>query len=231
MNGIPILQNISARSTGISILGAAQAQLWKMLAQGNWGIYVTGQGGQSSFAENATAVALSTPIGNTTIGDLIGGSSTSSKIAVQIDSLRELDYRKETQVSDYRLETGSFASYNKVRLPDMVMISLTRGGNQESRKVFMTWLENNVNLTSVFDIVTPEIVYKNMTLEAYEIRRTAKDGGASLIVADCMFRKILNADPIYYSTKPASTANAQSANDVPTTTPQRVVPAVSRVTI
>lgn len=230
--GIPTLQNITIKATGSVLLGQLESKLWKLAGSfsGNWGIYVAGKGeSQSSFAENATRIAISTKIGNTTIGQLIGGTSDVSKIAVEVDSVVELSARKESQVSDYRIETGSFSSYNKVRIPGTVNVMITRGGNQTQRKVLLAWLEENAEKTTVFDIVTPDNIYKNMTLEAFEVRRTAREGGASLIMAECSFRKILEVQPVYYSVGQAKTQNAQSANDVATQSVQRV--AVSQTSI
>ena len=223
--GIPTLQSITVKATSSILLGKLESKLWELAGafSGTWGIYQTGKGEfAGSFAENATRIVMSTKVGNTTIGNLIGGTSAFSNIAVEVDSVVELSARKESQISDYRIESGSFSSYNKVRIPNSVNIRITRGGNSTQRKGLLSWLDENSEKTTVFDIVTPDNVYKNMTLEAQEVRRTAQEGGASLIIADCSFRKILEVQPVYYSQGAAKTQNAQSANDVVSQTVQRV---------
>lgn len=225
MNGIPVLSSITASSTATIILGSAEAKLWELLGSfaGQWGIYPANSGDVTpSFGENLERVVLSTPIGTTTIGELIGGQSSGVSPVVTVDSIRSLDSRHETQVCDYRIEQGGFASYNKVQVPDMVMIEMARGGGLTNRKTFLSWLETNVQNPTVYDIVVPERTYQNMTLESYEVIRDADNGGASLIIARCAFRKIMTAIPVFPSTANASTENAQSANDAPTSLAQRV---------
>lgn len=221
MNGIPVLGQVSAKATTSVIIGQAASKLWALAENaGAWGIYQAGQGESSgSFAENFDAVVLSTKIGNTTIGDMIGGKKSAISPVVEIDSMISLDNRQIAQVSDFRIEDGGFNSYNKVQTPGMVAVQISRGGDINKRKTFLEWLSENVRSTAVYDVVTPDHIYKNVTLEAYDISRTAEQGGASLVIANCIFRTIRSAATMVATSK---TSNAQSANDALISPTQRV---------
>ncbi len=226
MNGIPLLKNtISFSTTPSLVLGTAEAKLWELLGSfaRQWGIYPPdSDNAEPSFAENLEHVALSTPIGNTTIGDMLGVKASGLSPVVQVDSIVSIDSNRQMQICDYRIEQGGFASYNKVTTPELVMINMTRGGTREDRKKFLTWLEDNINKPTLFDIVVPEKIYRNVTLESCEIVREATNGGASLITAQCVFRQVMIAVPVTPSLGNSSTKNAQSANDAPVTFTQRV---------
>lgn len=221
MNGVPVVGQISGKATGSIIIGSVASKLWQLAAaSGAWGIYPAGTGdGAGSFAENAEAIVMSTKIGGTTIGDLIGGSPGTLRPAVEIDSMIALDNQTRSQVSDFRVEDGGFNSYNKVQMPAQIVAVISRGGDRSKRQALLAWLNDNVESTTIYDVVTPEKVYKNMTLEGFEISRNAENGGASLIVAHCVFRAIRAAAT---DSSPQKTTNAMSANDVPTSPLQRV---------
>ena len=221
MNGIPVLGQVSVKATASVIMGQAASKLWALAGNaGAWGIYQAGQGDSAgSFAENFDAVVMSTKIGNTTIGDMIGGKKSAISPVVEIDSMISLENRKMAQVSDFRIEDGGFNSYNKVQTPDMVAVQIARGGDINKRKTFLEWLRENVGSTAVYDVVTPDHIYKNVTLEVYDISRTAEQGGASLVIANCVFRTIRSSATVVSA---STTSAAQSANDAPISPTQRV---------
>lgn len=218
MNGLPILSGIGVKPTASILLGTAQLKIFEALSLLNnqWGIYPAGDNSrQNGWGENIEQVVLSTRVLNTTIGDMIGGGKSQNVPVVKIDSMVMLDSRSDTQVSDYRLEMGGYASYNKVQQPETVNVVMTRGGRLADRTAFLEWLDKNVGETTVYNIVTPEKVFKDVTLESYEVLREAQRGGASLIEARCVFRQIRQVKAVV-SGEQASTENAQSANDAPT---------------
>ncbi|MCM1513235.1 MAG: hypothetical protein NC112_09050 [Oxalobacter formigenes] len=223
MNGLPVLSGLGVKPTASILLGTAQLKIFEALSLINnqWGIYPAGDNSrQNGFGENIEQVVLSTRVLNTTIGDIIGGGKSQNVPVVEIDSMVMLDARSDTQVSDYRLEMGGYASYNKVPQPEQINVVMTRGGRLADRTAFIEWLDKNVAETSVYNIVTPEKVFKDVTLESYEVLRESQRGGASLIEARCVFRQIRQVKAIVSGEK-ATTENAQSANDVPTTKPEQ----------
>ena len=220
MNGLPLLPGTGVKPTASILRGTAQLKIFKALSilNNQWGIYPAGDNSrQNGWGENIEQVVLSTRVLNTPIGDIIGGGESQNVPVVKIDSMVMLDSRSDTQVSDYRLEMGGYASYNKVPQPETVNVVMTRGGRLADRTAFLEWLGKNVSETSVYNIVTPEKVFKDFTLESYEVLRDAQKGGASLIEARCVFRQIRQVNPLITGKQP-STENAQSANDAPTET-------------
>ena len=54
------------------------------------------------------------------------------------DSCLLVDYRKEFRISDYPIEQGDFASYNKVETPYDFKMTFTKGGSSSDRQTFLT---------------------------------------------------------------------------------------------
>lgn len=86
----------------------------------------------------------------------------------------EFSPRYDTQVSDYPVETGAFALYNKVRRPQVVTVSLTKTGSDLAR---FSWLaairqaEAN-NPLQLYTLISPQDVFVDYTLSgmSYETR-------------------------------------------------------------
>jgi len=210
--GIPVLNQISSRATRNVFLGTAEAKLWEIAGAnvGRWGIYKAGYDDiSSSFADNVGKIVSSTKIGPTTLGALLGQSDQTDE-ALQVDSVVSVQNRKESTVSSYRIENGMLQSYNKVRNAEIISVNISRHGNQLVRKAVIDWLDKAVDSTTLYNIVTPEKVFKNMTLESYEESRDAKSGGASTLFCDCLFREVMSTN----APQQAKTENAVSSNDV-----------------
>lgn len=135
--------------------------------------------------------------------------------AVIVSSVVAVGARKEAAVSDFRLETGSFTTYNKVETPRSVPIRITREGNTTERAELLAWAEANVIATTLFDVATPETNYANMTLQSYSIERSAQSG-AGLIVLDCLFQQVRQQPALYTG------GNVSGAENKPTVPTQRV---------
>lgn len=210
--GMPTLNQVSARATKNVILGTAEAKLWEIAGSntGRWGIYKAGYDDiTGSFADNVGKVVSSTKIGPTTLGALLGQSEQTEE-ALQVDSVVTVQNRRETTVSAYRIENGMLQAYNKVRNAEIISVQVSKHGNQLVRKAVIDWLDKAVDSTTLYNVVTPEKVFKNMTLESYEEDRDAKSGGASTLFVDCMFREVMSTN----APKTAKTQNAISSNDV-----------------
>lgn len=119
--------------------------------------------------------------------------------AFDVSSVVELDIGGESNVSDYPVEDGTFTSYNKVLVPNMFAVRMTRDGSQALRTAFLNWLNTNLNNFELFDVLCPERTYKNATLKSYRISRTS-DSGAAMIVADCIFQEIRQIPAAYTTT-------------------------------
>lgn len=120
-------------------------------------------------------------------------------IAIAVSAIIEQDVSAEARVSDYIIQSGSFTSYNKVRNPDIITIRMTKDGGDVSRQELLAWLDKNTTDTSLFDILSPEWRYPNVTLVAYRLSRSARSG-AAMIVADCLFQQVREKPVVFTST-------------------------------
>ena len=151
--------------------------------------------------------------------------------AVLVDSVAELSLRADTAVANFKIETGGFVSYDKVMKPFEVPIRLTKGGAAADRKIFIDWLEEARQNTTLFDIVTPENAYTSMTLASYTINR-ASGSGANLIIADCNFQERRNVPQVYLNSQTGeyaitvSTENAAAPVDQPPSLLKRIMPQI-----
>lgn len=134
--------------------------------------------------------------------------------ALEVDSVVDLATRREAQASDYRIETGSFASYNKVVRPAETPVRLSMGGAEAARAKFLQWLEDNTQQPTLFDVAMPERTLSNATLVSYAVRRDSRSG-VTLLIADCYFVEIRQVTAQYTNSKAADTSGAAKPGDAP----------------
>jgi len=153
-------------------------------------------------------------------------AGSSVLLAVQKDSVLEMTVSEESSVPDYRIQTGGFATYNKIAQPFEIPIRITKGGSSTERDTLITFLKTAVKQAKVYDILMPECVWANVTLTRYSIERSREKSGDDLIIADCWFREIREAPTQYYNQEQnkADTANTDDADAVPTTMEKKTDP-------
>lgn len=163
------------------------------------------------------------------------------------DSVLAVDFRKEWRVSDYPLEGGSFASYDRIEMPFDIRVtfavsgagsllsSLVPGGallsllpgfsQAAARTAVLTALAtaaaNPPGATSlpVYSVVTPEVSYPSCSIVHYDYRREAR-GGATLIRIDVWLAEARIAPPPQFSqTTAASGADPVNTGPVQATPP------------
>lgn len=141
----------------------------------------------------------------------------SDTLAIEVDSVLRLTDENGSDVSTYPIVNGSFASYNKVNRSSDYRITLTKSGNPGQRKSFLDWLAKNKSEPTLFDIVTPETTYKNVTLINFTNRRDVRDGTVTMIMVDCAFQEVRQVPAIYYKEGEgkADTSAAQKPEDTP----------------
>lgn len=107
------------------------------------------------------------------------------------DSWGEFAPRFESQVSDYPVETGAFAIYNKVKRPTGVAVTLIKTGSDVAR---FTWLAaiQQAELqapTTLYTLISPQSVYTDYTLQnmSYETR---PDRGSNMLYLTLQFLQI-----------------------------------------
>lgn len=118
-------------------------------------------------------------------GDLIGDIAPVSSIwgiyqgglpIVVADSVVGFSYKQEWSVSDFPVEKGAFESYDKVQLPFDVRVQFTAGGSALNRAALLNSIAAVAGTTQIFDVVTPEVVYQNVTITHYDYSRSARNG-------------------------------------------------------
>ncbi len=171
---IPRLQLANSDSTLTLILGFLQTALWNAFqVNSQWGIF------------DSRGNALGNPSQFTGItGSLLNTAGIGPKL-----STNAVEYSKETRVSDFPIETGSFASYNKVELPAEPRVTLCLTGSESDRTFFLNAIDAACKSTDLYSVVTPEVTYINYSIERYNYsRRSSK--GTTLLMVELVLREI-----------------------------------------
>lgn len=173
-------------------LGLALGRLWQSIfAQPQWGIY------KANVPKKASDGLEEVPV-------------VSERVPVVVpDSFGEFSYRNEYAVSDFPVQDGSFASYNKVALPFETVVRLMKGGTKEARKRFLDSIQAIAGTLDLYDIVTPERTYLNVNVTRFEVVRRGESGAYFLKEVDVYFREIRQVSATYTTTA-TSTENAQN---------------------
>lgn len=162
------------------------------------------------------------------------------------DSVVALDFRQDYRVSDYPIEEGGFASYNKVQQPFDIRVSFAVSGQQSlissllsggalgslisgispnisARSGFLTDLNMALKSLYLFSVVTPEMTYDSVNLTHCDYRRESRRG-VTLLVIDVWCQEIRVAARGTYSgtkdptgTEPIDSGPTQPASVEPNT--------------
>ena len=143
------------------------------------------------------------------------------------DNVISVDYVNVSNILNYPVEEGSFASYNKIKTPRSHTVIMSKGGSTSVRTAFIQKLEELQESLDLFAIVTPEKNYINVNIDRVEFRRTATNG-AGMIMASIHFVEIRQAEIAFSgqasptATKPQAQANINNgqtqAGSVPSNT-------------
>jgi hypothetical protein len=198
VSGVPAVPRSGDSTTSTSVsLGKASTAITSALQQKPlWGI----------FSASTSAVA----------GAQLGNSST-------LLSTGSVDYIKEMIVSDFPIEDGGFASYNKVEKPATPIVTLILGGTKDDRSAFLSAIDAAVKSTNLYNVVTPEYTFTNCTLGKYSYRR-APERGANMMAVSIPLTEIRTVTATYTKTginnpKSASASSQVSSGSVQTSTP------------
>jgi len=164
-------------------LGLVQGMLWRIFqVQTRWGIWDS-KGKPLGDPSKFTGL-----IGNALEAVGFLGRSTLST--------NSLEYSKETRVSDFPIERGSFAAYNKVELPASPVVTLCFQGSESERKSFLDALDAACKSTDLYSVVTPEREYQNYTVERYNYARHSSKG-ATLLTVEITLKEIRQVSAQY----------------------------------
>lgn len=167
----------------------------------------------------------------------LGGNKSGNPVLTP-DSVLSLEWHGEERISDYPVQQGQFVSYNKVKVPfDLRMVMTCQGlnvvqealqsvtqsldqalsnvglafGQPMSRDAFLKQLDTMLQSTDLYDVVTPDKVYQNVNLVAYNHAKKNDEGG-TLIIAELMFREIRESGSAQYLTPTASVGTPISSS-------------------
>lgn len=180
-------------------IAAAVGKLWQSIfAQPLWGIYKTSppvQTDPDTGLQTVTVQAKRQPV-------------------VVPDSFGEFNYRNEWAVSDYPVQEGAFASYDKVAQPFEIMVRMYKGGTKEARQKFLESIEAIAGDLNEYDIFTPEKTYVGVNVLRFELARRGPRGAFFLSEVDLYFREIRTSTATY-STTAVVTQNARNPSAQP----------------
>jgi len=107
------------------------------------------------------------------------------------DSWGEFAPRYESQTSDYPVEKGAFAVYNKVRRPIGVAVTLVKTGSDVARFTWLAAIQQSElqEPTRLFTLISPQGVYVDYTIlnMSYETRQ---DRGQNMLYLTMQFSQI-----------------------------------------
>ncbi|OYV48309.1 MAG: hypothetical protein B7X10_03270 [Burkholderiales bacterium 21-58-4] len=112
------------------------------------------------------------------------------------DTFLALEYTNSRRISNFPVEQGSFASYNKVNDPFSGTVRMAVGGTLSAREQFLADLQMLADSLDLYTLVMPEASYINVNMDRFDFRRETRNG-AGVIVASCHFVEIRQAQTAY----------------------------------
>lgn len=181
-------------------LGLVQGMLWRVFqVQTRWGIF------------DSKGKPLGDPAKFT---GLIGNALDAAGLGSTL-STNSVDYSKETKVSDFPIEQGSFASYNKVETPASPIVTLCLTGSENNRRTFLEAIDKAVKSTDLYSVVTPEVTYIDYSIERYNYsRRSSK--GATLLIVEITLKEIRQVSSQYTQSSKGQVDAPKDAGATPT---------------
>ena len=119
-------------------------------------------------------------------------------LVLEPDSFVGIDYANNWRISDYPVEQGSFASYNKVSTPYSSTVSMSKGGTESDRTAFLSTLDTIADGLTLYTITTPEKSYINATIERYDYERRVHRG-AGMIFAHIRLKEVRQSATVQYT--------------------------------
>lgn len=179
---------------------------------------------QALAAIAEVAGALGIDVLNPLATDWMIVSDGSMQPVIVPDTVPRFEYRGESRVSDYPVEQGAFASYNKVSQPfdiRMMMvcsglnfvqsgiqaIGLNLGPKYMQKADFIDTLDYMLSTTDLFTIVTPDKIYPSVNMVHYDYKRETKNG-ATMLIVEAWFQEIRVTASAAYSSSVASPSAA-----------------------
>lgn len=107
------------------------------------------------------------------------------------DSWGEFTPVYDSQISDYPVEKGAFAVYNKVRRPTGVTVTLVKTGSDVARFTWLAAIQQSEKQapTRLFTLISPQSVYVDYTITGMSFE-TRQDRGSNMLYLTVRFMEI-----------------------------------------
>lgn len=136
---------------------------------------------------------------------------------ISFDTVKNFDYRRDWNISDYPLERGAFESYNKVQTPFVARIGLSTGGSFAARQAFLQSIQAIEDDLNLYDVVTPEVTYQSVNISHVDYHRA--DGLYGIITVNIFLTEIRVTTQAELSTQAPSGATGTHVGQVQTDAP------------
>lgn len=198
--GVPQLPRVAGGAAfAQGTLALAQGALWRVLqTQSQWGIF------------DANGKPLADPDQFTgTSGALLNAAGFGRTV-----STGAVDFAKEMRVSDFPVERGEFASYNKVETPANPLVTLCMSGSESERTKFLNAIDAATKSTALFSVVTPEVTYINYSVDRYNYQRR-HDRGANLLMVEISLKEVREVSAQYSVSNKGNVSTPKEAGATP----------------
>lgn len=127
------------------------------------------------------------------------------------DNVVSFEFRQDFTISNYPIEGGAFASYNKVQHPFEVKFAFSTGGSDSDRQATLASIAAVIADTNLYDAVTPEGVYSNLNFTHQDYR--INQGNVGLRVVDVWCEEVRPAQ-LASSSTPTTVTNPDGTTTV-----------------
>ena len=192
--GVPnVLRSVLANPGGIAnsvqniALGAAQQAVSGVISNVQNAIssgvssLVNGAFGQLPSLLTGDAPSVQNAASNSTTQWGIFDQAGQNKVLTPT-SFKSIGYKQGWRIANYPMEQGAFQNYNKVQTPFETSIMVTQGGKLQDRQDFLDALDTIANSLDLYNVVTPDRTYNNVSIEYYDYQRSATNGNGLLTV-------------------------------------------------
>ena len=161
------------------------------------------------------------------MGDNWGVYDQDGNPVFDIDTCIDFKFGDSAKVSDFPVEKGAFASFNKVIKAFQPKIRLAVSGQQRIAALLGA-LSDSVRSTDIYDVYTPEVTYQSVTVEKYDYSRT-KDKGRSMLEVEVTLMQVIQVSAQYTnvklpSPKKPAAADAKNGGKAQATQPPNPLP-------
>ena len=115
---------------------------------------------------------------------------------LEFTSFISLDAGNASKITDYPVEAGSFATYNKIVTPNELTVTLAIQGDSYKLQNAIDILNTLCNEAQIVNIVSPYTYYKGYSLESFDYSFNQTDG-VGILITPLNFKEIRQVQAAY----------------------------------